>query len=147
LRAYLGIASAELDSGLKLGEPVTVTLQFKNFGQTPAYKCVASMNCAHLDFGDEVIDFPFDLDPELVGTIHPGEPLFKSRIGPPLSAEDLAAIRGRKKAIWLFGTFTYEVAFDMPPRKTQFLYFLTALENGQITSKNLGICEYGNTAD
>jgi hypothetical protein len=147
LRAYIAIDSAILESSLSAGKMVTVTIGVKNFGQTPAYKCSGSVNCAILDFeGDKPQDLPDDLDTEFIGVIQPGACLEKSRIRPAISAEEVSGLNAGTKAIWLFGQYTYAVAFDMPLRTTKFRYFLTAHIPGKISS-HFGLSRYGNDAD
>lgn len=147
LRAYIAIESAFLDGIPKAGETITVSISVKNYGKTPAYKCVASVNCAILDFdGDKAADiFPDDLDAEFVGVIHPGAVLTKSRIRPSISGDEARGLLTRKKALWLFGKFTYAVVFDMPLRETKFRYLLTADIPGRIRC-NFGRSQYGNDA-
>jgi hypothetical protein len=148
LRAYIGINSAVLETELRQGRPMKVTVEIKNFGQTPAYKCVGSINCAALEFeGDVPMDLRGDLDPEYIGVIHGGAVLLKSRIKPDISMEEVTNIMSGKKALWLFGQFTYTTAFDMPQRTTKFRYFLAPSVGLARIGKDFGLSQHGNDAD
>jgi hypothetical protein len=91
----------------------TVTLSVKNSGQTPGYSLQYSWNSKILDFpltGDT--DFP-DLGNEESADIAPGSVLaLGDRRSFPISAEDLLAVRDRRKAIFAWANLKYYDTFQ-----------------------------------
>jgi hypothetical protein len=121
LRAYVMVQSSEI--GYKDTGELTVTINIKNFGSTPAYN-VRHWACAMVNrFPDQDIDFPTAAEivssrEEAPGSlIPPSGTLGKNFIdlmtckGKTVSPEDWAAIKAGHKTIFAIGVIKYRDAF------------------------------------
>jgi hypothetical protein len=88
----------------------TVNFEFKNFGQTPAYKCGAFMKSEMLPAGTK--EFPIDAT-ESESVIGPGG-TFEKHVNVRFLYDDLTEFYKHSKRIYVWGQVTYMDAFEKP---------------------------------
>jgi hypothetical protein len=120
LRAYLFLDGASLMDGRLLSSPKEelfnvplCSMQFKNFGQTPAYRVIAWAKIGIAEVGNDAeLSVPklSYVRPSNVGSN--GGFTKDISLGRPLTPEEIDDICNKRKAIYLYGRVEYTDAFN-----------------------------------
>ncbi len=114
LRAYLVVNVKDFVWPRSQGGPLTITLEIKNTGQTPAHDLRSLSRTAFLDYPlSPGFDFslPFSQDPS-VGLLGPGESIYITASDQLTGDEWLVLKWDKKKRLCTYGTLTYRDIFD-----------------------------------
>ena len=153
LRAYVFPNDAGLWDGSMLDQPMPehanepgIILNFRNSGQTPAYKVVSWANMeVILRSEEDSLVAPERLEAFFSSNIGPGGIMPKSRwFGRPLSADEITAIETGTKAIYYYGRIEYVDAF----RRKRFSNFRLFYGGKFPPAKGVvfNVCQRGNDA-
>jgi hypothetical protein len=136
LRSYVGISPGDVT--LQEGTPAVVVINFKNFGQTPAYSVTLHGRAEQLPYPlPTSFVFP-DYSPQSILaeqlTVYPQSQYSANGETPsPMSSEQILAVReGKTTRIYAFGTVFYKDIFG-DTHSTDFCYnviFKEGYENG-----------------
>jgi len=118
LRAYVFPSSATINHGRFMDPPITnkdaqlwVHIEWKNTGQTPAYKVISWSNFEIIEWNNEGLLIPPKLEPlhtNTLGTSITGNRGFWTRV---LNPAELLELTEQKKLIYLYGKIEYEDVF------------------------------------
>lgn len=144
LRAYVGVEYVSIFD-TREGQTPTVSIAYKNFGQTPAVKI--QLRSAYAISGPGLPDFD-DL-PDLQGWNLPLNPNHEAhtlnKIDPEAWRHGRSALEMHTKTFYLYGRINYLDAFDRE-RSTKFRYEMQVSDDGIVDGTPFIVCEHGNDA-
>lgn len=144
LKAYVFIERSRIENIRPGGDP-RATINFKNFGQTPAHNVRVEIGIDWAPSFEEVTLKP-PLQSETMGSLGPnaGMELYAER-DHGLTQEDFAAITDGKLCLFVFGRLSFEDAFENKGRFVNFRLMIGGSHG--IRGDNLFACSEGNSTD
>lgn len=146
LQAYVHLEQGRAMGLLLLGSAPRIFLQFKNYGQTPAYKLkLQGLNYAWGPAFDNLTEQGNPQDFYL-GPLGPtAEIRYLGDALPAVTADRINGMNQKVLAFYVFGTLCYEDAF----KKERYLKFrlMVGGEAGTAQGESFNICEGGNETD
>jgi hypothetical protein len=148
LRAYVLPTSRGQIDDFGIEKAIKATLEFKNSGQTPAYKLRIKMLISAGTFPLPKNLPPEPIDPKIRLILGPGTTYMTvAQMVRPLNLEEMNQIKAGIAAVYVFGEIDYWDAFDRH-RCTRFRYFMGG-NRAEMTVPSGTLTEYpeGNDED
>lgn len=131
LRAYVSIYSATI-TPIQPGQPFTVTIILKNFGQTPAYKFTNRTLVAYAPSFESLTEDPNKtINPSTISKLNLSSSKTSDVLiqnSEPVPQNYFDGIKNDKLGLWVYGKVTYIDAFDRM-RTTEYRLVIRGEEN------------------